>query len=194
MWAQRSHLFQKSSSEEKGQRKISNWPWQVPPLTVDWFLEEFLPSRHLNARGCYHIMNCHSTPGAQTSALSTYYGSRGHKCSSPHLQCTLWSSKHLLSVMTSSQHDRTLPGGRDQVYLSINLPQHLGAPCLPHRKHLECACVLTVLWLFVTQWTVVCQAPLCQARIPGLVAISSSRDLSHYRIKPASPILQVDFT
>ena len=115
-------------------------------------------------------------PGAQTSALSTYYGSRGHKCSSPHLQCTLWSSKHLLSVMTSSQHDRTLPGGRDQVYLSINpSPAPRLAPACHTESTWMCACVLTVLRLFVTQWTVVCQAPLCQARIPDWVAISSSR-------------------
>ena len=65
--------------------------------------------------------------------------------------------------------------------------------------HISCSCLLCVLGrfshvrLFVTLWTVACQAPLSmgilQARILEWVAISYIRDLPDQAIEPKSPAL-----
>ena len=59
-----------------------------------------------------------------------------------------------------------------------------------------CAESLSCVWLFVTPWTVACQAPLSmgilQVRILEWVAKHSSRGSSNPGIKPSSPEMQAD--
>ena len=56
--------------------------------------------------------------------------------------------------------------------------------------------LLSHVWLFVTPWTIACQAPLSmgilQARTLEWVSMPSSRDLPNPGIKSRSPALQVD--
>ena len=56
--------------------------------------------------------------------------------------------------------------------------------------------LLNCVWLFVTPWTIACQASLSmgifQARILEWVVMPSSRDLPNPEIKPRSPGMQAD--
>ena len=73
-----------------------------------------------------------------------------------------------------STTERSLGAGT-RCYLSINPSPAIRLAPACHTESTWMCVYLIVLWLFVTQWTVVCQAHLCQARILDWVAISSSR-------------------
>lgn len=145
---------------------------------------------------CQRLLSYHELPlyflGHRHQLLSTYYRDRGHKCSSP-LQCTLWSSSTYWALWPHPSTTGRCLGAGTRSILASTLPQHLAlAPACHTESTWMCACVLlTVLRLFVTQWTVVCQAPLCQARIP-VGAIFFLQGICPTQGSNLHPILQVD--
>ena len=69
------------------------------------------------------------------------------------------------------------------------------------RKHSLCMCVCACVWLsctlFMSPWTVTCQASLSlgfsRQEYWGRLSFSSPGSLPHLRIEPASPASQVDY-